>query len=204
MLTRYVQHRPQERIFSISDAKVSSGVDGYAWHLNPIPQGASFDERHSDRIRINYFKIVLQLRDGYDGKMGSSVHNVYMFLVRDNSSGPTVPKYSTIASMDNSNVATSCIVHDAKDRFRILRRYRRTFTGGCNTGTREQPKLQYPMKDRIDFSKTIKIGQDSEFKSANDGSYANTQKNAWVLYIIGQSSDLNVDGHVIVNFTSLN
>lgn len=193
--SRYARHRPQERIFVLEGAQCKTGYDGYGWHLNPIPQGSAFNQRHSDKIKINSFKFNMQMKDGINGYNSPNVHNVYLALVRDNSSGAAVPKFSEIFAMDNTNVATSVITHDNKDRFSLKRWWKFTFVGGCDKKS--------PARDRIDFKRTIKIGQDSEFKEAADGTYANTQKNAWVLYFLGQMYDFSIDAHVVVNFTSM-
>nr|WNI04731.1 V1 [Bindweed mottle virus] len=197
--TRYVPHRTQEVIHSLSNATVVAGTKGYGWHLNEIPIGASFDDRHSDKVRIHSFEFKMQFRDGYKGYDSNSVHNVYVYLVRDNSGGAKVPDFDSICLMDNSNIATAVVDHDNKDRFTISRRWKNTFTGGCSkNGTYAQA-----YKDRIDFNKRVKVNQITEFKGATDGKYANTQKNAWVLYLLGQVYDYLVDGHVKVRFESI-
>lgn len=199
MKTKYAPHRPQQKIISLSNAKVTAGVSGYGWHINPIPIGSGYEDRHSDKIKINNFSFLMQLRDGADGNNSYTVHNVYLFLVRDNSSGPSVPTFDKICTMDNSNPATAVVDHDARDRFKIMRKWHYTFSGACKAGSTYYSPCRYT----VDFSKFKKINMETEYKSSTDGSYANIQKNAWVLYLVGQSYDFYVDGHVRVTYTSI-
>nr|ANA76390.1 coat protein [Plantago lanceolata latent virus] len=192
----YARHRSQSVLHSLSNATATKGKAGYGWHLNEIPLGSSYTERHSDKVKVKSFRFRMQFRDGANGGTNAAnVHNLYLYLVKDNSGGTEVPSFDKIAMMDYGNVATAIIDHDSEKRFTIVRQWKYTFTGSCNS--------QYPGKDRIDFNDVVYINVDTEFKSATDGKYANTQKNAWVLYIIPQSYDCVIDGHVNVRFESL-
>lgn len=196
----YLPLRPQKRIFSLSNTRIKSGTDGYGWHLNAIPLGSSYNERHSDKIKITKLEFQMQFRDSKEGLQSADRHNFYLALVRDNSGGTQVPKFGAICSMDNSNIATAIIDHDNTDRFWIKSTTKRSMVGQCFYSD----TVKYnAATNRVDFKRTYWINQVTEYKSATDGAYTNIQKNAWILYMLGQDYDLYVDGHVIVSFISL-
>ncbi|QVS02692.1 coat protein [Trifolium virus 1] len=198
--TRYAPHRPQTKIHSLANVKVICGADqGYGWHVSDVPIGSGFEDRHSDKIRINSINFRLQLKTSQLGQDSNIWHNVYMFLVKDNSSGGAVPKFNSICMMDNSNPATAEIDHDSKDRFTIVRRWKFQLKGNS---TRSGTPYDCA-KPTYDFTKFVRISSVTEFKSATSGSYANTQKNAWVLYFVPQSFDMWVDGHCTLKYVSI-
>lgn len=195
MKTRYAPHRPQQKIFSLSKAVINPGTDGYGWHVNAIPIGSGYEDRHSDKVRINSLTFAGQIYESDGGKTRSEFYNIYVYLVRDNSGGSSVPKFSAICLMDNSNVSTAVVDHDSKDRFKIMKRYKIRLSGNASGNACAVSK--------VDFRKFIKINQETEFKSATDGSYTNTQKNAYVLYFVSQSYAVYFDGHVICRYVSI-
>nr|QVS02842.1 coat protein [Trifolium virus 1] len=198
--TRYAPHRAQTKIHSLASAKVVSGSDqGYGWHISDVPIGSGFEDRHSDQIRINSINFKLQMKTSQYGQDASCWHNVYMFLVKDNSGGAAVPKFNSICMMDNSNPATAEIDHDSKDRFTIVRRWKFQFKGNSSKNN-----VAYDCaRNTHDFVKFVKISSITEFKSATSGSYANTQENAWVLYFVPQTYDMTVDGHCTLKYVSI-
>nr|AVH79839.1 coat protein [Alfalfa leaf curl virus]AVH79874.1 coat protein [Alfalfa leaf curl virus]AVH79902.1 coat protein [Alfalfa leaf curl virus]AVH79937.1 coat protein [Alfalfa leaf curl virus]AVH79965.1 coat protein [Alfalfa leaf curl virus] len=198
--TRYAPHRPQTKIHSLANTRVVSGADnGYGWHVSGVPIGAGFEDRHSDKIKIYSLNFKMQMATSDYGAQAPLYHNVYMFLVKDNSGGTQVPKFNSIVTMDNSNPATAEIDHDSKDRFQIIRRWRFQFKGNATKNG-----VAYTTgKNRHDFRASVKLNSISEFKSATDGSYANTQKNAYTLYFVPQTFDMLVDGHVTMRYTSI-
>nr|CCV02854.1 coat protein [Euphorbia caput-medusae latent virus] len=198
--TRYTPHRPQHKIHSLSQIRVISGSDnGYGWHVSGVNIGSGFEDRHSDKIKIINLRFMMQIKTSDAGQQASCYHNLYMFLVKDNSGGAQVPKFNSIVMMDNSNPATAEVDHDSKDRFTIVRRWKFSFKGNSSkNGTAYDCA-----RNLIDFNRNVKINSVSEFKSATDGSYANTQKNAWVLYIVPQIYDCIVDGHVKIKYVSI-
>lgn len=138
-------------------ATVPNGTAGYGRHLNAIPIGSGFEDRHSDKIKVLNFYFRMQFRDSQQGQGSFSVHNVYAYLVRDNSGGTVVPTFDKVCLMDNQNVATAVVDHDVKDRFIIVKRWKMTFSGACKNGN----TYYQPYRDRIDFTKYIKINQES-------------------------------------------
>nr|AYP64107.1 coat protein [Alfalfa leaf curl virus] len=198
--TRYAPHRPQTKIHSLANTRVVSGAnEGYGWHVSGVPIGSGFEDRHSDKIKINPLNFKMQMMTSDAGTQTTLWHNVYMFLVKDNSGGAQVPKFNSICMMDNSNPATAEIDHDSKDRFQIIRRWRFQFKGNS---TRNGVAYDCA-KNRHDFRANVKLNSISEFKSATDGSYANTQKNAYTMYFVPQTYDMVVDGHCTMKYTSI-